>query len=264
MTGRKKINKAGFTLIEVIVTVVIVAIMSAMIITFLSDSFIKSSQSMGEIQKVAVLNKVMTNITADYNQYPKWRNSTSYSVGDKVLPISRNGRYYTCVFAGTSGASEPNWSDAGNVIDGTAKWNVRPWMSISTRAGMWQSNVNYSVGDIVLPTNPNGHFYLCKMAGTSGATEPPWPMTGGSTINDGGVVWTRLIQYLKEAVGTPDLNIKTNSYGQYYVTMNKFIKFSGSNVETDVVSGDPENILKITLRNYEGETLTALFMVKEN
>jgi prepilin-type N-terminal cleavage/methylation domain-containing protein len=264
MTERKEINKAGFTLIEIIVTVVIVAILGIMIITFLSDSFIKSSQSVDEIKKAADLNKVMANITADCNQYPKWRSSTNYSVGNNVLPVSINGRYYTCVFAGTSGVSEPNWSDAGNVADGTAKWNVRPWMSISTRAGMWQSDVNYSVGNIVIPTNPNGHFYRCKMAGTSGATEPSWPKTGGSTISDGGIQWTRLIQYLTEAVGTPDLNIKNNSYGQYYVTVNKFIKFSGSNVEKDIVSGDPENILKLSIKNDEGDTLTALFMVKEN
>ena len=178
MTCRKKINKAGFTLIEIIVTVVIVAILGAMILTFLSDSLIKSSQSVGKSKKVAYLNKVMANITADHNQFPKWRSSTNYSVGDKVLPISMNGRYYTCVFAGTSGASEPNWSDAGNVTDGSAKWDVRPWMWISTRAGMWKTATNYAVGDIVIPTNnyidpdngkigPNGHFYRCKTAGTS-------------------------------------------------------------------------------------------------
>jgi prepilin-type N-terminal cleavage/methylation domain-containing protein len=272
MTSRKILNESGFTLIEIIVTVVVVAILFAMIITFLSDSLIKSSDASKWLKASSNLNKIMANITADYNHFPRWQSLKNYNAGDKVLPISMNGRYYTCVFAGTSGASEPNWSDAGNVTDGTAKWDVKPWMWISTSAGMWKSATNYSIGDIVIPTNPNGHFYRCKTAGTSGATEPNWPKTGGSTISDGGVVWTRLIQYLKEAVGMPDSNPKSNSYGQcpgsncisYYVTANKFIKFT-ANAEQDINIGvDPENILKITLKNDDGKTLTALFMVKEN
>jgi prepilin-type N-terminal cleavage/methylation domain-containing protein len=271
MTGRKKINKAGFTLIEIIVTVVIVAILGAMIITFLSDSLIHSSDPIKWLRASSGLNKTMANITADYNQFPKWQSLTNYVVGNKVLPVSMNGRYYTCISEGKSGVSEPNWSDVGNVIDGSVKWDVRPWMSISTMAGMWKSATNYTVGDIVIPTNPNGHFYRCKTAGSSGATEPVWPKTGGSTINDGGVVWTRLIQYLKESVGTADSNIKSTSYGQcpgsscvqYYVTANKFVKFV-SNAETNISGSDSENILKITLKNDEGGTLTALFMVKEN
>jgi prepilin-type N-terminal cleavage/methylation domain-containing protein len=272
MTGKKKINETGFTLIEIIVTVVIVAILGAMIITFLSDSFIKSSDPVKRLKASFNLNKIMANITADYNQFPRWQSLRIYSVGDKVLPISMNGRYYTCVSQGISGASEPNWSDAGNVTDGTAKWDVRPWMWISTRAGMWKGATNYAIGDIVIPTNPNGHFYRCKMTGISAATEPIWPKTGGSTINDGGIQWVRFIQYLKEGVGTPDLNRKNNSYGQcpgvncvpYYVTANKFIKFT-SNAEQDSNIGvDPENILKVTIKNDEGATLTALFMVKES
>jgi prepilin-type N-terminal cleavage/methylation domain-containing protein len=262
----KCFKQSGFTLIEIIATVVVVAILGAMIITFLSDSLIKSSDPIKWLKASSNLNKVMANITADYNQFPRWQSMRNYSAGDKVLPISMNGRYYTCVFAGTSGASEPNWFDNSNVTDGSVTWNNNP----SSKAGMWKTATDYAVGDIVIPTIPNGHFYRCKTAGTSGATEPIWPKTGGSTISDGGVVWTRLIQYLKEAVGMPDSNPKSNSYGQcpgincvpYYVTANNFIKFT-SNAAQNINIGDRENILKITLKNDEGGTLTALFMVKE-
>ena len=141
---------------------------------------------------------------------------------------------------------------------------------------MWKTATAYAVGDIVIPTTPNGHFYRCKVAGTSDVmNEPIWPKIGGSTINDGGVIWARHVQYLKEAVGTVDNTVKNNAYGQcpgincvpYYVTTNKFIKFvttGASYLETDIVGGDPENILKIAIKNDEGETLTALFIVKEN
>jgi prepilin-type N-terminal cleavage/methylation domain-containing protein len=281
-------DESGFTLIEVIVAIVLVASLSGIMIVFLSDSIVKSSQSVARLKKISNLNTIMANIIADYNQYPKWRSSTNYNLGDKVLPRidlppNRNGRYYTCISAGTSGASEPNWSDNINVPDGSVTWNNNP----SSKAGMWKTSTNYAVGDIVIPTNnyidpddgkqgPNGHFYRCKAAGLSALTEPPkWPKTGGSSIPDGGVVWTRHIQYLKEAVGTADNTIKNNAYGQcpgincvpYYVITNKFIKFvttGASYLETDIVGGDPENILKIAIKNDEAETLTALFIVKEN
>ena len=271
MTCEKTLNKTGFTLIEIIVTILVISSLSGIIIVLLSDSIVKSSQSVVKIKKVADLHKVMANIKADYNQYPKWRSSTNYSLGDKLLPRidlppNMNGRYYTCISAGTSGASEPNWTDNSSVIDGSVTWNNNP----SSKAGMWKISTNYAVGDIVIPTTTklNGHFYRCKTAGTSDAmSEPFWPKIGGSMINDGGVVWTRHIQYLKEAVGMVDNTIKNNTYGKYYLTTNKFIKFvtsGASYVEADIVGGDPENILKITIKNDEGETLTALFIVKEN
>jgi prepilin-type N-terminal cleavage/methylation domain-containing protein len=274
MKCKRTINESGFTLIEVIVTVLVVALFSVMMFAFLSKSLVESSRSVARLKNISKLNTIMANITADYNQYPKWRSSTNFTAGSKVLPLSMNGRYYTCVLPGSSGASEPPWGDNIDVTDGSVTWNNNP----SSKAGMWKAATYYAVGDIVIPTTTklNGHFYRCKTAGTSLATEPIWPPTGGSTINDGGVVWTRHIQYLKEAVGTADNTIKSNAYGQcpgincipYYVTANKFIKFtlvSGTSyMEADIVGGDPENILKIAIKNDDGETLTALLMVKEN
>jgi hypothetical protein len=72
---------------------------------------------------------------------------------------------------------------------------------------------------------------------------------------------------VKETVGMPDSNPKSNGYGQcpgvncvpYYVITNKFIKFE-SYAEMDIVSGDRENILKVTIGNEQGEKLTALFI----
>jgi hypothetical protein len=53
----------------------------------------------------------------------------------------------------------------------------------------WQASRAYSLGDRVIPTTPNGHYYQCTTAGTSGAAAPTWPTSG--TVNDGTVVWTR-------------------------------------------------------------------------
>ena len=49
-----------------------------------------------------------------------------------------------------------------------------------------QSNTG---GQVVVPTVPNGHYYLCTTSGTSGSSQPSWPINGG-TVVDGTVTWT--------------------------------------------------------------------------
>jgi len=56
------------------------------------------------------------------------------------------------------------------------------------RFNTWTANYAYKVGDIVVPTTPNGRMYLCIIAGTSGAIEPSFPQIGfavGQAIADG-------------------------------------------------------------------------------
>lgn len=55
-------------------------------------------------------------------------------------------------------------------------------------APTWVASTAYSVGDLVIPTTPNGHIYKATVAGTSGSTEPTWP-TDGTTVTDGSVTW---------------------------------------------------------------------------
>lgn len=52
----------------------------------------------------------------------------------------------------------------------------------------WKASQLYNLNDKIIPTNPNGYYYQCTTAGTSGTSEPSWPTSG--TINDGTVVWT--------------------------------------------------------------------------
>lgn len=49
----------------------------------------------------------------------------------------------------------------------------------------------------------------------------------------------------------------TTSYGTYTLVYNDFIKFAG-NVATPIVGGDPQNMLKVTIKNDWGETLSIL------
>jgi len=266
MTYKIHSNQSGFTLIEIIATVVIISVFSAMMLTLFSDSLIKSSDSLKRILKSSDLSNVMAKITADYTPYPKWKASTVYSASpaNKVLPTGMNGRFYICTNGGTSGTSEPQWRDYGETQDGSARW----------KAGIWVKQTSYAAGDMVIPTKPNGHFYRCTTAGTSGATEPVWPLpTGSSTINDG-AQWVRLLGYLQLQIGTADANLKNNSYyGKYYVIENRFVKFVSNTIQP-IASGEPENVLEVKIKSVEinadstyrqGDmTLTALFTAKEN
>lgn len=53
---------------------------------------------------------------------------------------------------------------------------------------LWEALHAYVVGDVVTPTTLNGHSYIVTTAGTSGASEPTWPLSG--TVADGTVVFT--------------------------------------------------------------------------
>ncbi|MGO9139496.1 MAG: prepilin-type N-terminal cleavage/methylation domain-containing protein [Syntrophales bacterium] len=281
MTCRKIINQSGFTLIEIIATVVILAVFSAIALMLFSASLINSSGNIMRISKSSDLSNVMANIYADYRPYPTWQVSTIYAVGNKVLPVGMNGRFYICTTAGTSFTTEPPWSDSGTP-DSTPEPSGVKW-----RAGMWQGNVNYSRGDIVIPTSnyidpntlkpgPNGHFYRCVMAGLSGPSEPPlWPMTGSATVSDGTLQWMELLVYLNQQIGTPDpVNMKTTQYGQYYVVANGFVKLVNNAIQPINPTVDSWNVLEVKVQsvgtnpnvpNRPGEQiLTTLFTANES
>lgn len=44
-----------------------------------------------------------------YKRFTPWQANYAYSVGDRVIPVVPNGRWYKCVINGTSGATEPDW-----------------------------------------------------------------------------------------------------------------------------------------------------------
>ena len=55
----------------------------------------------------------------------------------------------------------------------------------------WVAAKAYLENQYISPTTPNGHRYKCTTAGTShAATEPTWPTTSGTTVNDNTAVWT--------------------------------------------------------------------------
>jgi len=59
---------------------------------------------------------------------------------------------------------------------------------------IWSAATPYVLNNTVIPVNrlaSDGlaHSYKCTTAGTTGQSEPVWPIASGSTVNDNGVVW---------------------------------------------------------------------------
>jgi hypothetical protein len=58
-----------------------------------------------------------------------WAAATVYAPGDVVQPDPNDGRWWVCVFGGTSAATQPSWPDLGGeprtahmIVDGTVTW----------------------------------------------------------------------------------------------------------------------------------------------
>lgn len=113
---------------------------------------------------------------------PSWSASTAYSVNDLIRPTASNEYYNKCYYlalnAGTSGITQPGWSETGTVTDGTVKWKP-----VCT----WKTSHEYAVDELIRPTASNGYFYTARTAGTSSAAEPTWPEKG--RVTDGTVTW---------------------------------------------------------------------------
>ena len=76
--------------------------------------------------------------------------------------------------------------------------------------GIWVNGTSYTIltsrdaklGDLVTPTTQNGFYYKCNVSGTSGGSEPTWPVVIGNTIVDNDITWECIAPY--KQVGTID------------------------------------------------------------
>jgi prepilin-type N-terminal cleavage/methylation domain-containing protein len=204
-------HERGFTLIEIIVTLTITAVLATMIYTYFGEAFLQSVTPITRLKNAAALQRVMENITADCNVYPKWRSGATY-----------------------------------------------------------YANTSY-----VIPTNFNGFYYQCTVGGTSGTSEPTWPLGNApyTEITGTGVQWTKSgrvraslsLDTLSNNIGVEGTDQTNNNYGKnsdgtyqkYHVLKNGFVQFDNSYGE--VADTTVRKILKVSLKNEHGETLTALF-----
>jgi len=74
-------NESGFTLLEIIVTIIVAAIMGALMFQYLGTSLLRSSVPIQRLQTSFSLKKVMENITEDYKQSPSALNTLKTKIG---------------------------------------------------------------------------------------------------------------------------------------------------------------------------------------
>ncbi|GEM_PF-5659648 len=61
-------------------------------------------------------------------------------------------------------------------------------IAIDDYGDIWRTGETINVGDRCIPTIPNGHYYEATVGGTTGASEPAWPVDE-STVTDNDVTW---------------------------------------------------------------------------
>src|SRR5262245_25836462 len=91
-------------------------------------------------------------------------------------------------------------SDVTNEVTGTAYVAGGVTLSsktlVYTPADSWATaranSTAYALGDVVRPATPNGHLYLCLVAGTSGGSIPTWPTVSRNCVADGTVTWAEI------------------------------------------------------------------------
>ncbi len=101
---------------------------------------------------------------------------------EKLIRVygARNGSFF-----GEGFSSPTDGSYSFDILKerGTALYGI----ALSDYGDTWAANKTVAVGDKVIPFTVNGHWYVCKVAGTTGETEPTWGI--GEDTADGTVVW---------------------------------------------------------------------------
>jgi len=127
-------------------------------------------------------------------------NDAFYSVyGNKIYKTTSDGATTTELQTLTTStgqcAIEVGTVPEGNVLviaDGDLVYVIEPddtVTSVPLTLSNWASGTTYVAGDRVKPTTGNGFYYQAVNGGTSGSTQPTWPIYLGETVNDNGISW---------------------------------------------------------------------------
>ena len=81
---------------------------------------------------------------------------------------------------------------------------------VQVSTAVWAASTAYAAvvagdagaGAVVRPSVYNGFYFEAAVAGTSGGSEPTWPVAVGSTVTDGGVTWTAIDAWVKKGTVT--------------------------------------------------------------
>ena len=154
-------------------------------------------------------------VTRVDNKYLQWTSNAEIELGDRRTRTSL-AHWFTCTVAGKTGSSEPTWNTTvgATTTDGTVTWRCEGTFSTYAK---WNNGVSKSVGNLVIPTSESGYWYECVTAGTTGASQPTWPLVIGDTVTDNTVTWKCMGQY----GGFPTPHIPTPTFMDGYIFLPK-------------------------------------------
>jgi prepilin-type N-terminal cleavage/methylation domain-containing protein len=108
-------SHSGFTLIELIVTLAVVAVISAVLYQYFGTSFTHSSVPIFRLQKSFALQQVMENITTDYlDNYASSLPGLQLRIGAEGIDQSNSYGNYTVIenrFIKFTGRTEAAWEE---------------------------------------------------------------------------------------------------------------------------------------------------------
>jgi len=86
-------------------------------------------------------------VTTGIGNAIEWPASTAVTADETIChPTSPDGTYWRCVTSGTTGATEPIWSNGGTITDGSAEWELQKNQPVINNQLMLRSSGTASFG----------------------------------------------------------------------------------------------------------------------
>lgn len=103
--------------------------------------------------------------------------------------------------------------------------NNKVYYSRTYRPSNWQAGKEYITGDVVIPSTPNGWYYICSSGGISGGSEPVFSTVAKGKTNDNTIEWTAFVY---------DLLLNTGDT----ITSSTWVGTNGETVENETIITD--------------------------
>ncbi len=155
------------------------------------------------------------------------KDSTAYALNDKIVPAVRDGYWYYCTTAGTTGTVPPTWA-AGPFADGTAAW-TRGGSVLSSNAveNEMQAILDDNVGGITLVVGTGWNNASNTFVGA--ATSPAWNITPYNQRRESVM---DAVRNLAQQIGA-DVRYQWNeSAGAFSLTFKDFDRSATSSLRT--------------------------------
>jgi len=123
----------------------------------------------------------------------QWQPSFIYNVGQEILDSNLNIEVCETPNS-TSGATPPTWSPTlfSTTSDNQVHWRNQGPVQAFPPPANWAPLTTLSGGAEIIDANNNIEIVFNFGTGTTGATQPTWPLTEGSLTPDGSIFWYNL------------------------------------------------------------------------